>query len=167
MWKRWYQCTIHHFQVFDWEWTLAFPPEPTWLRTKTAFLTPDSESAWKFTLKNLLHTSVYCCFRLKRLQCVKTLNFGFFEKWPVSTVSTVFKPKILKSDTGFEISVKIYPGIRTLYAFISLFSGGAATFTNLHNPKTSCLAFLTTCHGKTGGSYIETRAASTSTQYMT
>ena len=116
----------------------------TCLGTQTAFLTPDSESAWKFTSKNLLHTSVYCCFRLKRLQCVKTLNFGFFEKWPVSTVSTVFKPKIPKSDTGFEISVKIYPEIRSLYAVLTLFSGVTATCENSKFEKSGGLAFLTT-----------------------
>ena len=52
----------------------------TCLRTKTAFLTPDSESAWKFTLKNLLHTSFYDCFRLKRLPCVINTEFRILWK---------------------------------------------------------------------------------------
>ena len=113
-------------------------------KVETLILTPDSEKAWKFTSKNLLHTSVYCCFQLKRLQCVKTLNFGFFEKWPVSTVSTVFKPKIPKSDTGFGSSVKIHPRIRTPYAFLSLFSGDTATSENFEISKSRGLVILTT-----------------------
>ena len=72
--------------------------------------------------------------------------FGFFEKWPVSTVSTLFKPKIPKPDTGFEISVKIYPGIRTPYALLSLFLAGTAICENSVFQKSGGLAFLTTSH---------------------
>ena len=67
------------------------------------------------------------------------------------TVSTVFKPKIPKSDTGFEISVKIYPRIRTPYAFLSLFSGDTATLENVEISKSRGLAILTTSlSGKRG-----------------
>ena len=56
----------------------------------------------------------------------------------------MFNPKIPKSDTGFEISVKIYPGIRTPYAYLSLFSAGTAICEISNFSKSGGLAFLTT-----------------------
>ena len=52
----------------------------TCLRKKAAFLTADLKSAWKFTPKNLLHTSIYDCFRLKRLPCVINTEFQILWK---------------------------------------------------------------------------------------
>ena len=56
----------------------------------------------------------------------------------------MFEPKIPKSDTGFEISVKIHIGIRNLYAFLTLFSAGTAICENSVFQKSGGLAFLTT-----------------------
>ena len=60
------------------------------------------------------------------------------------TVSIVSKPKTSRSDIGFEISVKIYPEIRSPYVVLLLFSGVTATCENSKFPKSGGLAFLTT-----------------------
>ena len=48
------------------------------------------------------------------------------------------------SDAGFVFSVKIYPGIRSPYVFLSLFSSVAGLFTISKVQKRGGLAFLTT-----------------------
>ena len=73
---------------------------------------------------------------------------GFLEKWYIFAVSTVSEPKTSKTDTGFGISVKIYPKIRSPYVVLLLFSGVTATCENSNFPKSGGLAFLTTSHGK-------------------
>ena len=51
----------------------------------------------------------------------KSVKSGFVKKRPIFTVSTVFCHTNVITDAGFEISVKIYPEIRSPYTFLSLF----------------------------------------------
>ena len=76
----------------------------------------------------------------------ESVKLRFAGKWPIFTVSTVFKNTNVISDAGFVFSVKIYPGIRTPYAFLSLFSGGTATSENFEISKSRGLVILTTGH---------------------
>ena len=63
--KRWILSKIKHLEMMH---IILLSPLPN---VKTWSLTLDSEKAWKFIPKNLLHTSVYCCFRPKQLLFVK------------------------------------------------------------------------------------------------
>ena len=96
--------------------------------------------------ENLLHASVYCCLGLNSYFSSKSVKSRFVGKWPIFTVSTVFQNTNVISDAGFVFSVKIYPGIRTPYAFLSLFSGGTATSENFEISKSRGLVILTTGH---------------------
>ena len=82
--------------------------------------------------------------RWKSFKMSKSLKSGFHQKWPISTVFTVFKPEIFKSDAGFVISVKIYPENPVSYAFLSLLYSvtGLADISKVR--KSGGLAFLTT-----------------------
>ena len=59
---------------------------------KTWILTQDSEKAWKFTSKNLLHTSVYRCFRPQQLLFAKISKIRIcgkmtcFYRFPLSSI---------------------------------------------------------------------------------
>ena len=63
--KRWILSKIKHLNMMH---VILLSPLP---KVKTWILTLDSEKAWKFTPKNFLHASVYCCFRPKQLLFVK------------------------------------------------------------------------------------------------
>ena len=88
-------------------------------------------------MKSVFYTPFYRSFHQK----------PEFPDYP-DTVFTVFKPENSRSDTGFGFRVKIYPEIRTLYGFLSLFSGDTATSENFEISKSRGLVILTTGHYK-------------------
>ena len=133
--KRWILSKIKHLEMMH---IILLPPLPN---VKTWSLTLDSEKAWKFIPKNLLHTSVHCCFRPKQLLFVKISENTIRRKMTYFHRVPDHKRHFWR---WIRVQRKNLPQNSYSIRLLSLFSGDTATLENFEISKSRGLVILTT-----------------------